>query len=67
MTGKLIFRRDMIILIKHKVDWELIHQQNQTQINKDNIYENNKRVEHDYKVVDKAMLENHAAYKFETP
>ena len=31
---------DMIIPIKHKVDWGLICQQKQTQINKDNIREN---------------------------
>ena len=24
-TGKLLFGRDMIILIKHKADWKLIH------------------------------------------
>ena len=36
------------------------------QINKDNICKNNKRVDHDYKVGDKAMLTNNAAYKYET-
>ena len=34
---QLVFGRDMIILIKQNVDWERIHQQNQTKINKDNI------------------------------
>ena len=34
------------------------------QINKDNICKNNKIVDHDYKVRDKFMLNNHAAYKF---
>ena len=29
------------------------------QINKDNTRENNKRVDHEYKVVDKVMLDNH--------
>ena len=28
--GQLIFGHDMIILIKHRVDWELIRQQKQT-------------------------------------
>ena len=65
--GQLIFGCDMIILIKHKVDWELIRQQKQTQINKYNIRENNKTVDHEYKVIDKFMLDNHAAYKYETP
>ena len=34
---KLIFERDMTLLIKYTVDLELIRQKNQTQINKDNI------------------------------
>ena len=38
--GRLIFGRDMILPIKHMVDWELICQTNQEQINKDNIHEN---------------------------
>ena len=35
--GKLIFVHDMILPIKHMVDWRLIRQQNPAQINKDNI------------------------------
>ena len=50
----------MILLIKHTVDWKLICQQKQTQINRDNIRENIKRVDHDYKVGDKVMLNNNA-------
>ena len=38
--GQLIFSRDMIHLIKHTEDWELIRQQKHMQINKDNIREN---------------------------
>ena len=57
----------MIILIKHKVDWELIHQLNQTQINKDHICENNKIFYNDYKVGDKVMIDNHDTQKYETP
>ena len=57
----------MILLKKHKVDWELIHQRNQNKINKDNICGNIKRVDHDYKVGDKVMLNNQTAYKYETP
>ena len=56
----------MILPIKHKVGWESIRKQKQTQINKDNIRKNNKRVDHEYKVGDKIMLNNHAAYKYET-
>ena len=45
--GQLVFGRDMIIPIKHKADWELIRQQNQTKINRYNIRKNNKIVDHD--------------------
>ena len=57
----------MILPIKHKVDWELICQQKQTQISKDNIRKNIKRVDHDYKVGDKVILNNNADFKYETP
>ena len=57
----------MILLIKNKVDWELIRQQNQMQINKDNIHKYIKRVDHDYKVGDKFMLNIYSLYKYETP
>ena len=65
--GKLVFGRDMIIPIKHEVDWELMRQKNQSQIDKYNIHENKHRVEYDYKVIDKIMLNNHTAYKYKTP
>ena len=67
IPGQLVFGCDMIILIKHNMDWRLIRHQNQTQINKDNIHKNIKIVDHDYKVGDKFMLDNHTAYKYETP
>ena len=57
----------MILLINHKVDWELMHQQDQTQINKNYICENIKIVDQDYKVRDKFMFNNHAVYKYKTP
>ena len=62
-----VFGEDMILPIKHKVDGQLICQQKQMQINKDNIRNNNKISYHDYKSVDKVMLNSHAAYKYETP
>ena len=37
---QLIFGRDTIIPIKHTVDWEIIRQKNQTQINKNDIHKN---------------------------
>ena len=37
------------------------------QINKDNIRENRKRADHDYKVGDKIMLTKHTVYTYKTP
>ena len=48
----------MIIPIKYKVDWLLMRQRNQAQINKDNTHENKEIVEYNYKVGDKVMLNN---------
>ena len=45
---------------KHKVDREIICHQKQKQIIKDNIRKNIKRVDHNYKVRDKVMLNSHA-------
>ena len=55
--GQFVFGCDTILRIKHKVDWELIRQPKQKKINKDNIRKKDKRVEHDYKVVDEYFLE----------
>ena len=63
----LVFLRYAILQIKHKVYWLLICQIKQTQLNEDNTRKNNKRVGHYYIVGDKFMLDNHAAYKYETP
>ena len=57
----------MIIPIKHKADWELTAQQNQTQTNKCNILKNNKIFDHDYNVRDKVIVNNSDEYKSETP
>ena len=43
-TGRLVFGRDIILPIKHKVDWELICKRKQTHINKDNIRESIKEL-----------------------
>ena len=64
--SQLIFGRDIILPIKHRVDWELIRQQKQTQINRDNARENKYRLDYDYKVGDKVMVTDHTAYKYET-
>ena len=61
--GQLIFGRDMILLIKNTVDWELIRHQKQTQVNKYNIHKNRNIVYHNYKVRDNVMLTKQTAYK----
>ena len=39
---QLVFGRDIILSMQHNVDWEFIPQKKQTEINKENIRENNK-------------------------
>ena len=58
--GQLLLAHDMIISIKHTVDWELIRQQKKIQINKYNNRKNSKIFDHDYKVGDKFILVNDA-------
>ena len=62
---QLIFVHDMILPIKHRVGRGLIFQQKQTQINRDNTRNNKNRVDYDYKVLNKFMLNNDTAYKYE--
>ena len=57
----------MIVLIKHNLVWELIHQQKQAQNNRGNTRENKHRFDYDYKLRAKFMLTNHTASKYETP
>ena len=54
-------------MIKHKVDWELVCQKEQTQINKYRIRENCKIIDHDYKVRDKVIITNNSNFKYEIP
>ena len=65
--GQLIFGRDMLPPIKHRVDWKLIRQQKYMQINIDNTRENKHIVDYDYIVGYKFMLTNQTAYKYEAP
>ena len=51
----------MILPIKNRVDWELIRQRKQTQINIYNARENKRRVDYDYKVGDDVMLIKHTS------
>ena len=61
---QMIFGREMIVPIKHRVGYELILQQKQTQINRNNVRDNKHRVHYYYKFRDKVMLTNHTAYKY---
>ena len=47
IRGIFLFGRNLILPIKHMAYWELIRQQRQRQINKDNIRKNGKIVDHD--------------------
>ena len=45
--GLLVFGCEKVLPIKHTVYWKLIRQRKQNHINKNNIRENSKRVDHD--------------------
>lgn len=55
--GQLIFGRDMILPTQFKANWAQIALRKQEVINKSNSKENKKRLEHEYKVGDKVLLE----------
>ena len=57
--GQLIFGRDIILPIKHRVGWELLRQQKQMQMIRDNTRKNRHRVEHEYKAGDNVILTKH--------
>ena len=57
--SELAFGRDMIFNIQHEANWEPIHSsRKQARIASNKQCKNAKRIEHDYKVGDKALLEN---------
>ena len=64
---QLLFVRDMILLIKHTLDWELMRQKNLSKINKDNIHKSSKRVDRDYRVGNIVMIINNDAFKYDIP
>jgi hypothetical protein len=65
--GQLVFGRDMVLPIQHKVDWTAIKARKQELIRKNNLAENAKRVAHEYRVGDKVMLEVPTKSKLEAP
>ena len=64
---QLIFGRDIILPIKHRMDCKLICHRKQMQINIDKTRENKHIFDYGYKVRYKLMSANHTVYKYETP
>ena len=54
--GEIVFGRDMIFNMKVAIDWDLMQKNKEQQIIRDNIRENLKRIDYDYKVGDKVMV-----------
>ena len=65
--GQLIFFRDVILLIKHRLGWELIRQRKHTQNNRDNARENKHRVDYAYKSEIKSCSSTTLHTRYETP
>ena len=55
--GQTVFGRDMVLPVKFKANWALIQQRKQKVINASNERENKKRIQHDYQVGDKVLLQ----------
>jgi hypothetical protein len=55
--GQLVFGRDMILPIQFKANWAQLALRKQAVINKSNAKENKKRLEYEYKIGDKVLLE----------
>jgi hypothetical protein len=55
--GAAIFRQDMLFDIPFVADWKQIGDYRQSQTDRSNTRENNKRVDYDYKVGDKILIQ----------
>ena len=62
---QLVFGRDAILNIKHVDDWEHIRQRKQLRINHNNMRENMRRNNHQYKVGDKILVKRKKHSKHE--
>ena len=60
---QLVFGQDMILPINNIENWRYIHQQKQTQIEKDVIRENSTRTDYYYNIGDKVLVRRNQAYK----
>ena len=54
--GQIVFGRDMLIDMEHQVDWKKIHMRKQKVIDYNNLRENSKRFDYDYKQGDKVLI-----------
>ena len=57
LPGAAIFGQDMLFDIPFIADWNKIGEQRQALTDRGNTHENSKRVDHDYKVGDKVLIE----------
>lgn len=55
--GQLVFGRDMILPMKIQADWQRIHERRQAEIIRNNNSENKGRLEHQYQVGEKVLLQ----------
>ena len=61
---QLVFGCDAIMNLTFNANWQLIRQQKQAAIHKNNQTENNKRIKHEYKVNDTVLVKNEHSTKF---
>ena len=62
---QLVFGRDAILNIKHVANWEHIRQRKQLRVNHNNMRENMRRNNHQYKVGDKILFKRKKISKHE--
>ena len=62
---QLVFGRDTILNIKHVEDWEHIRQRKKMRINHNNMRENMRRNNHQYKIGDKILVKRKKNSKHE--
>ena len=56
--GAIAFHRDMILDIPLLADWELLRQQKQALLDKNNFIQNRKRISHDYSIGEEILIKN---------
>ena len=64
--AQLVFGRDAILNVKHETDWAYIKKRKNKITKQNNIQENKKRKQHDYKVNDKVLIKEPSNLKYGT-